>query len=77
MNKLLFFIAIIVFGCSKETGCVKITLKEETNGKYYFYWGNRNNALDVDEDVPSQPLSGSVSKEVFDAYEIGDEYCVE
>lgn len=75
MNKLLFFIAIIVFGCSKESGCVKITLKEETNGKYYFYWGN--NGLGFDEDGASQPLTGSVSKEDFDAYEIGDQYCVE
>jgi hypothetical protein len=75
MNKLLFFIAIIVLGCSKETGCVKITLKEETNGKHYFYWGN--NVLGVDEEGASQPLTGSVSKEDFDAYEIGDQYCVE
>ena len=75
MRKALY-ILLFTIGCTKETGCVEITLKEQSNGKFYFYWG-RFTALGLDEDGNSQPLSGSVTEEVYNLYEVGDTYCVE
>ena len=77
VNKLLIFLFIIIIhNCTKETGCVEITFKEQSNGKFYFYWGPLT-ALGIDEDGSGQPLSGSVSEQVYNQYEIGDTYCVE
>ena len=76
MRKALLYILLFIVGCIKETGCVEITLKEQSNGKFYFYWGPFT-ALGLDEDGNSQPLSGSESAEVYNQYEIGDTYCVE
>ena len=76
MRKALLYILLFIGGCTKETGCVEITLKEQSNRKFYFYWGPFT-ALGIDEDGNSQPLSGSVSAEVYNQYEIGDTYCVE
>ena len=77
IKKLLIFLFIIViYSCAKETGCVEITLKEQSNGKFYFYWGPLT-ALGIDEDGSGQPLSGSVTEQVYTQYEIGDTYCVE
>ena len=76
MRKALLYILLFIGGCTKETGCVEITLKEQSNGKFYFYWGPFT-ALGLDEDGNSQPLSGSVTEEVYNQYEVGDTYCVE
>ena len=76
MRKAVLYILLFTIGCTKETGCVLITLKEQSNGKFYFYWG-RFTALGLDEDGNSQPLSGSVTEEVYNQYEVGDTYCVE
>ena len=75
MRKALY-ILLFTIGCTKETGCVEITLKEQSNGNFYFYWGLFT-ALGLDEDGNSQPLSGSVTEEVYNQYEVGDTYCVE
>ena len=75
MRKALY-ILLFTIGCTKETGCVEITLKEQSNGNFYFYWGLFT-ALGLDEDGNSQPLSGSVTEEVYNLYEVGDTYCVE
>jgi hypothetical protein len=56
---------------------VEITLKEETNGMYYFYWGAFNNFSGVSEQGANQPFSGSVTREEYVQYEIGDNYCVD
>ena len=76
MRKAFLYILLFIGGCTKETGCVEITLKEQSNGKFYFYWGPFT-ALGLDEDGNSQPLSGSVTEEVYNLYEVGDTYCVE
>ena len=76
LRKAFLYILLFIGGCTKETGCVEITLKEQSNGKFYFYWWPIT-ALGLDEDGNSQPLSGSVSAEVYNQYEIGDTYCVE
>ena len=76
LRKAFLYILLFIGGCTKETGCVEITLKEQSNGKFYFYWGPFT-ALGLDEDGNSQPWSGSVSAEVYNQYEIGDTYCVE
>ncbi len=76
MRKAVLYILFFTIGCTKETGCVEITLKEQSNGKFYFYWGLFT-ALGLDEDGNSQPLSGSVTEEVYNLYEVGDTYCVE
>ena len=76
MRKAVLYILFFTISCTKESGCVVITLKEQSNGNFYFYWG-RFTALGLDEDGNSQPLSGSVTEEVYNQYEVGDTYCVE
>ena len=56
---------------------MEITLKEETNGMYYFYLGAFNNFSGVSEQGANQPFSGSVTREEYVQYEIGDTYCVD
>ena len=76
-KKLLILLFIfVVSSCTRETGFGEITLKEESNGKFYFYWGPLT-ALGIDEDGSGQPLSGSVSEEVYNKFEIWETYCVE
>lgn len=75
MFRYLFLTFFFFLTCTKENGCVEITLKNQSNGKYYFYWGPLY--LGVDEDGSGQPLSGSVSEKVYNEFEIGDIYCVE
>jgi len=75
----LIFLHALIFSCNKKEDCIIIEDKYETNGTYYFYFinnsynqpfSNNNSSLDVD------PLgTGKVSKEDYDNYKIGEEYC--
>ena len=71
MKKALIFLILLVSFCSKETGCVEI--KDKGSGKYFFY---RNEKL---KNGQNQIVieSGSVSEEVYNSFEIGDEYCTD
>ena len=71
-NSLIFLILVITF-CSKETGCVEIKDKGSGGGKYFFYWNEK--LTNVRNQIVI--MSGSVSEEVYNSFEIGDEYCVE
>ena len=71
-NSLIFLILVITF-CSKETGCVEIKDKGSGGGKYFFYWNEK--LTNVQNQIVI--ISGSVSEEVYNSFEIGDEYCVE
>ena len=71
MKKALIFLILLVSFCSKETGCVEIKVKG--SGKYFFYWNEKL------KNVKNQIVivSGSVSEEVYNSFEIGDEYCTD
>jgi len=75
-KSLLIILSFLCFFCTKEKGCVEITLKEISNGKYYFYWGQRE-IFGIDDDGTNVPLSGSVTEEIFNQYKIGDIFCVD
>jgi hypothetical protein len=75
-----FLIFLLSFSCNKERECEIIRNKEEVNGIYYFYF--RPNYLPNSQasnlgraELGTQYVSGKVSKEVYDQYAIGDEYC--
>ena len=73
MKKVLIFSVLLFSCCSKETGCVEIKDKGSGGGKYFFYWNEKL------KNVQNQIVivSGSVSKEVYNSFEIGDEYCTD
>ena len=79
MNRIIF-IFIFLISCSKEKECHNIEIKEESGGDYYFYFRpnyRTNSQLNFVSGVGlnSEYASGKVSKEVYDEYAIGDEYC--
>ena len=80
----LLVIFLISVGCAKDEECVILLNKEEANGNYYFYFRPNLNYLPRSQtnSIGSPGLnvnyaSGKVSKEIFDQYGIGDEYCFE
>jgi hypothetical protein len=73
MKKSLLFLILVIACCSKETGCVEIKDKGSGGGKYFFYWNEK--LTNVQNQIVI--MSGSVSEEVYNSFEIGDEYCVE
>ena len=75
MKKILFLFLLFSFGCSKETGCVEITDKSEGDGEYYFFWGYGSISSNPDSQRPIK--SGSVTKNIYNQYEVGDIYCVD
>tara|TARA_B110000114_G_scaffold184601_1_gene228741 strand:- start:1349 stop:1570 length:222 start_codon:yes stop_codon:yes gene_type:complete len=73
MKKALIFLILLVSFCSKETGCVEIKDKGSGGGIFLFYWNEKL------KNVKNQIVivSGSVSEEVYNSFEIGDEYCTD
>ena len=80
--KIITTILIILFilSCNSEQECEIIRDKDEVNGNYYFYF--RSNFLPNSQanniggtGFASQYASGKVSKEEYDKYAVGDEYC--
>ena len=75
----LIFLYAFLISCNKKEECIIIEDKYEYNGEYYFYFldnnfnkplSQNNSSIDVD------PVgSGKVSKEVYDNYKSGDQYC--
>ena len=73
MKKALIFLILVITCCSKETECVEIKDKGSGGGKYFFYWNEK--LTNVRNQIVI--MSGSVTEEVYNSFEIGDEYCVE
>ena len=77
MKKLLLILFIV--GCTKElfqnkeTGCFEINKKYTGDGLYYFEW-NRTKTGSATKMII---VSGAVTEEVYNQYEVGDKYCVE
>ena len=79
MNRIIF-ILIFLISCSKEKECLNIEIKEESGGNYYFYFRpnyrpNSQSDFISGTGLSSDYASGKVSKEVYEDYVIGDEYC--
>ena len=68
-------------GCSKDKQlCDTIQNKEKISGVYYFYFRtNYYNNPQMNQisgaGINSQYASGKVSEEVYNQYDIGDQYC--
>ena len=52
---------------------LKLKIRDQGGGKYFFYWNEK--LTNVQNQIVI--MSGSVSEEVYNSFEIGDEYCVE
>tara|TARA_B100000902_G_scaffold331503_1_gene328944 strand:- start:1055 stop:1303 length:249 start_codon:yes stop_codon:yes gene_type:complete len=77
--KFILLIFIFFFSCSNDEECVIIREKAEKSNSYYFYFSTNylsttqpNNLMG---NIDSGYASGKVSKEIYEKYEIGDEYC--
>lgn len=72
---------LFLMGCSKDKQlCDTIQNKEENSGVYYFYFRtNYYNNPQMNQiggaGINSQYASGKVSEEVYNQYDIGDQYC--
>ena len=73
MKKALIFSVLLFSYCSKETVCVEIKDKGSGGGQYFFYWNEKL------KNVQNQTviMSGNVSEEIYNSFEIGDEYCTD
>ncbi len=84
MKKLLIFNFIILFlNCQKEDSrCGQIIQKVTQGGNYYFVLQTDDNIGSYgDIDTPSIPddgvRQGSVTKESYERFNVGDEFCSE
>ena len=73
MKKVLIFLVLLFSYCSKETGCVEIKDKGSGGGKYFFYWNEKLKNIQNQIVI----ILGSVFEEVYNSFEIGDEYCTD
>jgi len=82
MPRFFFLLLMFVFfNCQKEEQrCGQIIQKVNQNDSYYFVlqtdeysrsYGDFTNPEIADDGI----RQGSVSKEIYDAFEVGDEYC--
>ena len=83
MRKLILFgISLILSSCqNKDEKCGQIIQKAINNSTYYFIIQTDNDSNYYDENSPGIPddgiRQGSVSEEIYNSFEIGDEYCSE
>ena len=84
MKKLpLLLMMLIFFNCQNEDErCGQIIQKVTQNAIYFFVLQTDENISTYgDPNLPSIPddgvRQGSVSKEVYESFEVGDEYCAE
>lgn len=85
MRKLILFgISLILCSCQNDDEkCGQIIQKAINNSIYYFIiqTDNDSNNNYYDENSPGIPddgiRQGSVSEEIYNSFEIGDEYCSE
>ena len=85
MRKLILFgISPILYSCqNNDEKCGQIIQKAINNSIYYFIiqTDNDSNNNYYDENSPGIPddgiRQGSVSEEIYNSFEIGDEYCSE
>lgn len=68
------------FGCNKDEDCITILEKKTLNSKYYFLFeteenifSNTNNLQSTN--IPDQYSSGEVTSEIYQKFNVGDEYC--
>lgn len=75
-----FLILLLPFSCKQERDCEIIRNKDEVNGIYYFYFrpnyfpNSQANNIGAGG-INTEYVSGKVSKELYDQYDVGDEYC--
>ena len=85
MRKLILFgIILILYSCQNDDEkCGQIIQKAINNSIYYFIiqTDNDSNNNYYDENSPGIPddgiRQGSVSEEIYNSFEIGDEYCTD
>ena len=84
MKKLWAFYLILLFNCNDDQDCFTVVSKVITNGEYIlvgdFDNSNNVNSNNNDDDGPLNgyaDVNHPVSQDVYNAYNIGDEYCFE
>jgi len=83
---LIFLVLLSNLGtnCSSDnTRCGDIIEKQIVNGKFYFIMDagsdifNTNNNSGIDSYVPDNSVSGEVTQNIYESFNVGDEYCSE
>tara|TARA_B100000925_G_C21901719_1_gene427392 strand:- start:402 stop:641 length:240 start_codon:yes stop_codon:yes gene_type:complete len=79
LKKLLFISLIVFFSCSKNKKCGEIVQKYIQNDKYYFAMIAINSSNNSNNTTGGGDVFGDaeVSIEIYNSFEIGDEYCIE
>lgn len=78
---LLILFTIFLFSCDKQNNdCIIITQKRIIGEQYYFFFENENAFQQASQNsnspsIPDTEGSGVVSLEVYERYQVGDEYC--
>ena len=77
-------ISIFWVGCTSDNSrCGDIIEKQIVNGKFYFIMDagsdifNTNNNSGIDSYVPDNSVSGEVTQNIYESFNVGDEYCSE
>ena len=78
MKKLLLILTFFVLSCDDDQNCFNIIQKTITNGEFVLVgdFDTSNN----DNDGPPNGYADvnlEVSQEIYDSYNVGDEYCYE
>ena len=72
---IIIFLFFTFSNCNVDNDCILITRKESNNNIYLFFW-NENSQNNLGLDASPIP-SGSVSKEIYNKYDVGDTYCLD
>lgn len=76
MKKLLLIPALFIFSCDNDQDCFTIIQKIITNGEFVLARDFDTSSID-DEGLPNgyADVNLELSQEVYDSYNVGDEYC--
>jgi len=78
MKKLLLILTFFVLSCDDDQDSFTIIQKTITNGEFVLV-GDFDTSNNDDDGLPNGyvDVNLEVSQEVYDAYNVGDEYCYE
>jgi len=78
MKKLLLILTFFVLSCDDDQDSFTIIQKTITNGEFVLV-GDFDTSNNDDDGLPNcyADVNLEVSQEVYDAYNVGDEYCYE
>ena len=78
MKKLLLILTFFILCCDDDQNCFTIIQKTITNGEFVLV-GDFDTSNNDDDGLPNgyADVNLEVSQEIYDSYNVGDEYCYE